>query len=146
MLEILNNAGIAHERGQRVRVERLHRNRIVEYANRPCARSSPALANGVVYIGGNQNLYALDAATGKVLWTYATGNTIQSSPAVVDGVVYVGSNDENVYAFGLSDNHETDHGSVSERPALRPFAPTLASRYPIRSLPSRLVENHVRLV
>jgi hypothetical protein len=57
----------------------------------------------VVYIGGNQYVFALDAATGKNLWTFATGNTVQSSPAVVDGRVYVGSTDENVYGFGLAD-------------------------------------------
>ena len=34
--------------------------------------SSPAVANGVVYIGSeDNNIYALDASTGALLWSYA---------------------------------------------------------------------------
>src|SRR5579862_792691 len=62
--------------------------------------SSPAVANGVVYVGsGNHNVYALDAETGTRLWQYTTGSHVYSSPAVANGVVYVGSSDHNVYAF-----------------------------------------------
>jgi outer membrane protein assembly factor BamB len=72
--------------------------------------SSPAVANGVVYVGSNDNkLYAFDArgttgCTGspKVcapLWTATTGDDVRSSPAVANGVVYVGSNDNKLYAF-----------------------------------------------
>lgn len=62
--------------------------------------SSPAVVNGVVYIGSNDNnVYALNAITGKKLWSYTTGAGIYSSPAVTDGVVYVGSNDGNLYAL-----------------------------------------------
>jgi outer membrane protein assembly factor BamB len=46
-------------------------------------------------------LYALNASTGDVLWSYTTGGWVDSSPVVVNGVVYVGSFDGNVYAFGL---------------------------------------------
>ena len=41
---------------------------------RPC--SSPAVANGVVYVGSiDDNVYALNAATGAKLWSYTTGNS-----------------------------------------------------------------------
>jgi outer membrane protein assembly factor BamB len=64
--------------------------------------SSPAVANGVVYVGSEDgNMYALNAATGAKEWSYTTGNSVISSPAVANGVVYVGSNDQRVYAFGL---------------------------------------------
>jgi hypothetical protein len=64
--------------------------------------SSPAVANGVVYVGsGDHNLYALDASTGDLLWSYTTGWAVYSSQAVADGVVYVGSDDDKVYAFHL---------------------------------------------
>jgi len=73
--------------------------------------SSPAVANGVVYVGSGDtgaythhrygNVYALDAKTGAKLWSYTTPNLVTSSPAVANGVVYVGSDDGNVYAFGL---------------------------------------------
>ena len=37
--------------------------------------SSPAVANGVVYVGSeDDNVYALNASTGAKLWSYTTGN------------------------------------------------------------------------
>jgi eukaryotic-like serine/threonine-protein kinase len=54
--------------------------------------SSPAIANGVVYVGSNgYDLYALNALSGTLLWTSMAGNTSESSPAIVNGVVYIGS-------------------------------------------------------
>jgi outer membrane protein assembly factor BamB len=64
--------------------------------------SSPAVTNGVVYVGSDDyNVYALDARTGVKLWSYATGYGwgVDSSPAVTSGVVYIGSDDQNVYAL-----------------------------------------------
>jgi PQQ enzyme repeat len=54
--------------------------------------SSPAVTNGVIYVGsGNGGLYALNAITGKQLWVANTGGAIFSSPAAiaVDTVVRV---------------------------------------------------------
>ena len=65
--------------------------------------SSPAVANGVVFVGSDDgNLYALNASTGAKLWSFATGSSVYSSPAIADGVVYVGSDDFNVYALNAS--------------------------------------------
>jgi len=65
--------------------------------------SSPAVADGVVYVGSfDHNVYALNAATGAKLWSDTTGNSVRSSPAVADGVVYEGSDDHNLYAFDLA--------------------------------------------
>ncbi len=63
--------------------------------------SSPAVVNGVVYVGSyDHNVYALNAQTGAKIWSYKTGSYVSwSSPAVADGVVYVGSFDHNVYAL-----------------------------------------------
>jgi outer membrane protein assembly factor BamB len=64
--------------------------------------SSPAVANGVVYVGESWlHIYALDAATGAKLWSYDTGDFVESSPAVADGAVYVGSEERRIYAFRL---------------------------------------------
>ena len=65
-------------------------------------RSSPALANGVLYIGGGDiwHLFGLNAASGALLWDQYMGADIWSSPAVANGRVYVGSYDQYVYAFG----------------------------------------------
>lgn len=69
--------------------------------------SSPVVANGVVYIGsGDQNVYALDAATGALRWTFATGDVVHASPAVSNGVVYIGSWDRNVYAIDATTGRE----------------------------------------
>ena len=74
----------------------------MEVHYRRCVDSSPAVANGVVYVGSeDNNVYALNASTGALLWKYATGSVVTSSPAVANGVVYVGSDDNNLYAFGL---------------------------------------------
>jgi len=64
--------------------------------------SSPAVTNGVVYIGSDDgSMYALNAKTGTKLWSYTTSGSIDSLPAVANGVVYFGSYDHNVYAFHL---------------------------------------------
>ena len=60
--------------------------------------SSPAVADGKVYVGSPNKFYCLNAADGALIWSYATGN-VYSSPAVVDGVVYVASTSRTVYAF-----------------------------------------------
>jgi len=81
--------------------------------------SSPAVANGVVYVVSN-NVYALKASTGALLWSYPVGGS--SSPVVVNGVVYVGSGDDNVYAFGLKKGRERSE-AASERPSLKTLRP-----------------------
>ena len=65
--------------------------------------SSPSVANGVVYVGSyDHNLYAFNASSGALLWTYTTGSDIvYSSPAVVNGMIYIGSWDFKLYAFHL---------------------------------------------
>jgi polyvinyl alcohol dehydrogenase (cytochrome) len=79
-----------------------------------------SVANGVVYAGSmvtaGNNMYALDAATGKILWSFASGGTVTGGAAIVDGSVYWGSgycgtlclgsstpvlNNNKVYAFSL---------------------------------------------
>ncbi len=63
--------------------------------------SSPAVAEGVVYVGSfDGKVYALESASGAFMWSYPTGNMVVSSPAVAEGVLYVGSYDHMVYAFG----------------------------------------------
>jgi outer membrane protein assembly factor BamB len=79
--------------------------------------SSPAVVNGVVYVGSSVGLappasptlaitlgtvYALNATNGDKLWNYTTESSVDSSPAVVGGVVYIGSEDGNVYALNAA--------------------------------------------
>ena len=80
--------------------ERRDRRYAVELHTGNYVDSSPAVANGVVYVGSDdRNVYALNASTGAKLWSYTTGDIVYSSPAVANGVVYVGSYDDNVYAL-----------------------------------------------
>jgi len=55
--------------------------------------SSPAVANGYVYIGSSESIvYCLNMATGAIEWqTDMNKGNIKSSPAVVGGVVVIGS-------------------------------------------------------
>jgi outer membrane protein assembly factor BamB len=62
--------------------------------------SSPAVWGGKVYFGsGDGNVYAVEAASGKVDWKVTTGDVVHASPAIADGVVYVGSWDSYFYAI-----------------------------------------------
>jgi outer membrane protein assembly factor BamB len=67
--------------------------------------SSAAIADGVVYVGAfTGDLLALDLASGKLRWKYATGSQIgESSPAVAGGVVFIGDLDGVVHAVGAQD-------------------------------------------
>jgi hypothetical protein len=62
--------------------------------------SSPALTGETLYAGCEDgNLFALDAASGRELWRFRTGDAIYSSPAVDGGTVFVGSDDGGLYAL-----------------------------------------------
>lgn len=58
--------------------------------------SSPAFAGHTLYIGNNAGqLYAVDALTGHVDWTYHVSNPIMSAPIVYHGIVIVAEGNEN---------------------------------------------------
>jgi outer membrane protein assembly factor BamB len=58
------------------------------------------VADGVVYAASSGGtLYAIQAATGDVLWTYATSSAGETNPAISDGIVYFDSGDGLTYAF-----------------------------------------------
>jgi outer membrane protein assembly factor BamB len=86
-------------------------------------RSSPSLADDIVYFGSNDhNLYALNASTGVLLWNFTALNGIQTCPAVTNGVVYAGSWDNNIYALDGSTGallwNYTTAGSVISSPGV----------------------------
>jgi polyvinyl alcohol dehydrogenase (cytochrome) len=71
-----------------------------------------SVANGVVYAGsqGAQGfMHALDAATGKILWSFASGGSVIDAPSIADGFVYwgsgyrIGTNNNKLYAFAIPD-------------------------------------------
>ncbi len=65
--------------------------------------SSPAVSNGVVYIGSEDSyIYALEGSNGSLIWKYETDGAIYSSPAVYEGKVYIISADGYMYALDTS--------------------------------------------
>lgn len=79
--------------------------------------SSPAVGNGVVYVGsGDKTFYAFDAQTGALRWRTPTGGSITSSPAVSNGLVYFGGgeNDGAVYALSATDGSRRWRTLVSD--------------------------------
>ena len=63
-----------------------------------------SVANGVLYAGSYSGaMYGLDAATGAVLFTFASGGSVIDAPSIVRGTVYWGSGYRNI-APGISNN------------------------------------------
>jgi len=66
--------------------------------------SSPVTIDNVVYVGSSdQNLYAINAATGAIKWNYKTEGSINSTPLVTNGKVLFLSYDGFFYALNQSD-------------------------------------------
>ena len=93
--------------------------------------STPAVANGVLFIGSgpdDHSVYAFDAAgvtncTGtpkacSPLWTGETGKTARSSPAVAGGHLYVGTDGNGLLAFSTI---ESGDGAFHPRSPARLF-------------------------
>ena len=69
-----------------------------------------SVANGVMYAGSQSgHMYAIEAATGRILFSFQSGGSVFGGPAIVDGVVYWGSGysrfgnigNNKVYAFAV---------------------------------------------
>lgn len=65
--------------------------------------SSAALIDNKVILGGRDKIvHALQATTGKELWSFTTRSRVESSPAIAQGRVYIGSNDGRFYVLDLA--------------------------------------------
>jgi len=86
--------------------------------------SSPAVANGYVYVGSEDgNVFCLDASTGAQIWSYtqsAESPIYWGSPVVVGDYVYIGcsNGDNNVYCFTAS--HGTKIWNYTTNPSSDP--------------------------
>lgn len=73
------------------------------------ALGAPTIANGAVYFGARDDfVYALNAATGSLVWKTKTVGPVDTSPAVADGKVYVvaestAARQARLYALSASD-------------------------------------------
>ncbi len=65
--------------------------------------SSAVYSKGMIYFGSqNRYVYAVEAVTGREVWSNETGAKIDSTPVVHEDTVYVGSSDSNLYAFNAT--------------------------------------------
>lgn len=65
--------------------------------------SSPVIVNDVLYIGSNNGIHAIDAKSGKKIWTTPINGFVKAVPAVVDGTLYIGPDDKRFYAIDTKD-------------------------------------------
>jgi len=76
--------------------------------------TSPAIHNGIVYVGNYDNdsyaLYAINADTGNLVWKFPFSKEIDSSPTIYNGIVYFLAYDDESrkHLYGL--NAETGEG------------------------------------
>ena len=62
--------------------------------------TSPLVVDGVLYFGSwDRRVYALEAATGKEIWSFATGDQVKSAVALRNGTLFTGSYDGRMYAL-----------------------------------------------
>ena len=64
------------------------------------SETSPVIVGDRLYVGDWQgDVYAIDAQTGRVIWTAHTGGAVKGGVAVSGNRLYVGSYDGHLYAF-----------------------------------------------
>jgi outer membrane protein assembly factor BamB len=70
-------------------------------------KSSPVVVGDRVLVGSyDQNLYAFEVKTGKVLWKFETSGPVHATPAVSNGIAYIAGCDEHFRAIRISDGKE----------------------------------------
>jgi len=67
--------------------------------------TQPVIAAGRVYVASKDThtVYALDAGTGRILWTYTAGGPVDSPPVQYRGLLLFGCRDGKVYALRARD-------------------------------------------
>jgi quinohemoprotein ethanol dehydrogenase len=94
------------------------------------AEETPLVLDGVMYFNAGSKLYALDAATGKQVWTF------QMQPAFGGGKRGPSSGEGNIYAVGPAEIYAVDAKagklveSFGERGVLRVINKALEFKYP----------------
>ena len=77
--------------------------------------STPVVANGLVYIGGDEYLYAVNVATGSAVWKFNTPGGGVNSAAVAGRLVYFASGDQELYAVDGLTGTERWRFSIKDR-------------------------------
>lgn len=93
------------------------------------------VAGEAVYFGSSADdkVYALEAETGRELWSVFTGGPVRLAPTVADGRVYVGSDDGAVYCLRAASGELVWKRHVHEPLACVPGNGRMISLWPVRS-------------
>src|SRR5215203_3547842 len=71
------------------------------FTTRARVESSPAIADGRVFVGSNDGrFYVLSLTNGAKLWEFDAGAPLSASPAIANGRIVIGSQDGRLYCFG----------------------------------------------
>ncbi len=74
---------------------------IWNFATRARVESSPAIADGRVFVGSNDGrFYVLNLSNGAKVWEFNAGAPLSASPAIAKGRIVIGSQDGRLYCFG----------------------------------------------
>lgn len=72
--------------------------------------SSPLVHNGKVYFGStDKNLYALNAVTGELAWSFTADEAIHSSPVINEGKLFFGTWGTTLYALDAETGQKRWH-------------------------------------
>ena len=84
------------------------------------AWSQPTVSGGRVFVGSqNGTVYALDARSGCIRWTYAARGGVRTAVAIGSGTVYFGDTAANLYALDAETGREVWVRKVEEHPLAR---------------------------
>lgn len=71
------------------------------FATRARVESSPAIADGRVFVGSNDGrFYVLNLTNGAKVWEFNAGAPLSASPAIANSRIIIGSQDGRLYCFG----------------------------------------------
>src|SRR4030067_2998054 len=67
----------------------------------------PIAACDMIFFGSKDgSIYALDAASGQMKWTFRMGKALKLPLATADGVIFAASEDKNFYAIDVQTGHK----------------------------------------
>lgn len=90
---------------------------------------------GAVYFGSSADgkVYALDAATGRLRWSFFTEGPVRLAPVVAEDKVYVGSDDGYVYCLSAADGSLVWKFAAAFDSRLIPGNGAIISAWPVRA-------------
>lgn len=88
-----------------------------------------------IYFGSSADckIYAVDAESGSIRWTYFTGGPVRIAPVVSGERLYAGSDDGFLYCLAISDGSLIWKYNAAETPRMIPGNGRIISMYAIRS-------------